>query len=982
VLEAWTASPARFREDANAEEELVRGGYRDRLVVELAQNAADAAARAGAPGRLSLRLETGAEGPATLIAANTGAPLDAAGVGSLSTLRASTKRTGPTVGRFGVGFAAVLAVSEAPQVHSTTGAVGWSTEFTRDAIAAVPELAAEADRRRGAVPVLRLPFEVAGQPPDGYDTAVVLPLRDAAALDLVTRLLAEVDDALLLALAGLDAIEIVTPDSRRELSAQRSGAWVTVRAGARVTRWRTVHRSGELPAEVVAERPVEERADWQLTWALPIEDDRPAPLPDTVRAVLHAPTPTDERLDLPALLLGSFPVDSSRRRVAPGRATDLLLDAAAEAYADLVAALAGAVGPAAAALIPGPVGVGEIDAQLRRTILEKLADRSFLPAADGGLPLRPRDAVLVADCGAELTEVLSPVLGGLLPPGWPSSALTRLGARRLSLAEVVDELAGIDRPPAWWRSCYSAVDGGDREALRGLPVPLADGRLVRDPREVLLPGDVDAQTLSALGLRVAHPEAVHPLLERLGARPATAEAVVDHPAVRGLVAGLIDGYPEEQQAVAEALLTLVGAAPWATRPWLAELPLPDLDGELTPAGELLLPGGALVDVLEPDALGVVDEKLLERFGPDALRAVGVLDSFAVVQDTDLPADPECADHDLDGEEEWLAAVAAAAGSGGPAIVVVFSAVRDLDLVAADRWPAALALLSGPDLRSLVTEPARVRRADGRGAELPSYTAWWLGEHPVLAGRRPRDLRAPDADLVLHGLWDEAPPGLDLFFARALGVRTGLAELLDRPDGPSELLARLADPGRHVGRKQLGVLYRALAAVAPERVPEQDYLRVPDGPRTRVVPADDVVVVDAPDLLALCADVALPVAVELAADLAEVLLLPLASERTPAPVLDAGEPVPVPVTVRDLLGPRCPAEYVEHETLRVAGPDGPVEVDWRWVGGHLHAATTRGLAFGLAWAAGAWERRWLVCAALEDPEQLPAALDEEDLTPRV
>ena len=44
------ASPARFREDANAEEDYALGGYRDRVVVELAQNAADAAARAGVPG--------------------------------------------------------------------------------------------------------------------------------------------------------------------------------------------------------------------------------------------------------------------------------------------------------------------------------------------------------------------------------------------------------------------------------------------------------------------------------------------------------------------------------------------------------------------------------------------------------------------------------------------------------------------------------------------------------------------------------------------------------------------------------------------------------------------------------------------------------------------------------------------------------------------------------------------------------------------
>src|SRR3954471_7190582 len=87
VLAAWTASPARFREDANAEEDFALGGYRDRLVVELAQNAADAALRAGAPGRLRLSLRDG-----VLLAANTGAPLDEAGIEGLSTLRVSAKR--------------------------------------------------------------------------------------------------------------------------------------------------------------------------------------------------------------------------------------------------------------------------------------------------------------------------------------------------------------------------------------------------------------------------------------------------------------------------------------------------------------------------------------------------------------------------------------------------------------------------------------------------------------------------------------------------------------------------------------------------------------------------------------------------------------------------------------------------------------------------------------------------------------------------
>ena len=137
VLAGWTASAARFREDANAEEDLVRGGYRDRLLVELAQNAADAAARAGVPGRL--RLELAGD---VLHAANTGAPLDADGVQGLASLRASAKRDeDASVGRFGVGFAAVLAVSDEPAVVSTDGGVLFSAERTRAEVAAVPGLA-------------------------------------------------------------------------------------------------------------------------------------------------------------------------------------------------------------------------------------------------------------------------------------------------------------------------------------------------------------------------------------------------------------------------------------------------------------------------------------------------------------------------------------------------------------------------------------------------------------------------------------------------------------------------------------------------------------------------------------------------------------------------------------------------------------------------------------------------------------------------
>src|SRR3954451_19186076 len=215
VLAAWSADPARFREDANAEEDLVRGGYRDRLLVELAQNAADAAGRGGVPGRLRLELSGD-----TLRVANTGAPLDAAGVEGLATLRASGKRdeTG-TVGRFGVGFAALLAGSDEPAVVSSTGSGVFSAPGPRPEVEAIPALAEEVERRRGSVPVLRLPWAADGKPPEGFATEVVLPLRPRAR-DAVGTPLAELPAELLLALPGLAAVHVVVDGAARTLTSE------------------------------------------------------------------------------------------------------------------------------------------------------------------------------------------------------------------------------------------------------------------------------------------------------------------------------------------------------------------------------------------------------------------------------------------------------------------------------------------------------------------------------------------------------------------------------------------------------------------------------------------------------------------------------------------------------------------------------------------------------------------------------------------
>ncbi|MEV0198641.1 hypothetical protein [Nonomuraea sp. NPDC050691] len=1035
VLAAWTASPARFREDANAEEDFALGGYRDRLIVELAQNAADAALRAGVPGVLRLTLRDG-----VLTAANTGAPLDATGVESLSTLRVSGKRgeTG-TAGRFGVGFAAVVSVCDEPSVGSReTGAVRWSRAETAALVSQTPALADELVSRAGHVPLLRLPFAAGPlEVPEGFDTLVRLPLRDEAAVTAVRRMLEETSPALPLGMPALTAIEIDVDGATRTVAADG---------------WHVVSDAGdfgpEQVAELFADRPTEERARpyWSVRWAVPVAAPsgagsggvgEPRPLPGTVPPVVHAPTPSDEPLDLPALLIASFPMATDRRHVAKGPLTDFLVERAADAYVRLLQELPRT--PALLDLVPALMGKGELDARIRRAILRRLPGTPLLPALSAPAPavqtpsfadaevyepdaewqvehpaperegdgwvVAGREAAVVAGSG-ELLAAVADFVPGLLPTGWPARhpAMASLGVRRVELAEVVDLLSGEaveGREPSWWRSLYDVLPADDPESLGALPVPLADGRLVRGPRGTLIldlggsgggssagaagsgggsgwgdrgsgaPGGSAGAglDLTPLGLRIVHPEAAHPALLRLGAAEATPRTILEDPLTREAVSQSLDS--PDPEPVARAVLSLVEAAGLAPgeAPWLAELALPATDGELYPAGELMLADGALARLVEPGGhLGVAAAELEETYGSRVLAAAGVLDGFAVVHDSDVLLDHDDCDHDLDGEDDWLDHVLDLLPDlDVPPVVPEFAAVRDLELVA--DWPAALALVARPPLRAAL-HPLRVE-----GVEVPSYTAWWLSNHPVLDGRRPRELRLPGADPLLQGLYADAPAGLDEGALAMLGVRTTLPELLASHGGPEELLDLMADASVEVDRAQLRALWMALATVDPARVEPPSRVRAVLRGDIVVAAADDAVVVEAPDLLQLVTDRPLVLAsYDMAEALSELLDLPLAGELTSGEVTSVGETRPVPPEVRSLL-PTAPETYVEHEKLLVDG----VACAWRYFEGMVHCTGVEGLARGLAWATGQWNDRLAVAALLRDPSAVPLLLAEADLS---
>ena len=921
ALAAWERNPDRFREDANSEEDHARGYYRDRVVVELAQNAADAAARAGQPGRLLLRLAP-VDGGWLLVAANTGTPLDAAGVASLASLRASAKRDPAAVGRFGVGFAAVRGVADQVSVASA-GGVHFSLAGTAAALASATEpLAAEVTSRGSWLPVLRLPFpgvlgEHSGVVEPGWDTSVVLTLRDEAAVVQVRRQLEAVDDGLLLALPALAEITVVTDEVPRRLADVGD-------------RWLVATRSGTVEPALLADRPVEEagRTGWQVTWAV-----RRGGATDP--GYVHAPTPTQEPCTVPALLIGTFALDPTRRHVAPGPLTDALVTEAGRTWADLLLTCrdGGVVDPLA--LLPTGLPAGSLDGALRHAVLEHTRKVPLFRPAGGGPYLPATDVLVLAGGGASPTAV------ALLGRSWP--ALVDLEPRHrhlvrmleLSQVELTDVVSGLPvREPAQVRDLYDALADSDPatlEELASIPVPLADGRTVHGARGLVLCESEPAalEALSGWGLRVVDPAAAHPLLERLGAQRLDDAGLLAHPVLRERVlAGDVDA-----GEVSQVVLSLVAAAlrsgPLAPEPWLGELLLEAEDGESVPARGLVLPGSDAQRWLDQEVLPAVAGALLERWGAQVLTTVGVRSGLAVLDVTDAPEEVL---ETLDGWEDYAAAVGA--GDGDDAL-----AIADLDAVRSDVWPEVLAgLAAGPSRRALA--PARIGARN-----VPSYATWWLRRRAGIGLDVPFAVTAATGRGVLAVL-PPAPAvvaGLDAQAQRWLGGVDTAADL--DASAWAEVLGGL-EPGTPVGAALAGHAWQALAGFArtDDLGPLAEITVLParlgDG-RLVVTPAEEVAVATTMWAQHPASAPLMVMPASEATAVAQALDLDLAQERAEGRVTSRGEAAATPEAVREVFD--VPADWVEHEDLRVDGES----VAWWVQGSQVHAATVAGLAHGLA-----------------------------------
>ncbi len=803
--------------------------------------------------------------------ANTGAPLDRDGVHALTALRASGKSTG--VGRFGVGFTAVLAVSDDVELRSTTGSLLFSADHTRAEIESagleVPAVGA---------PALRLAWATDERPSAGFDTEVVLRLRPdlhgPGVAALLARFAAEAVD-LLLELPALESIEIDGTVLRR--TARDLGDGLVELTVGHTTWWQ--YETGS------------------VRWLVPVVDGRVLPVTGDV---LRAPTRSDEELSLPALLIADVPMQPDRRRILPGAS-----------LADIVRGYAGFVASLPRDqrldLVPLPgFARGEVDAALREALVQELRTQPWVPAADPDADdLVPTRATVVSELTGELADALADVVPGLVDPQLSgprfASALAAVDVHRIGLARIAELLGGHEREPSWWHTLYGAleplvVDALTVEELAAVPVPLADGRTVTGPRTTVTGTDLghtlDGATAALDWVRLVHPDAAHPLLNRLGAERATAGDLLTDPALRARIEDIDYDDPTAATELVSVVLALVGLATPDARPaWLGELPLPDADGDLVPADELLLPGAPLADVLVEDSpFGTVDPALVDRVGEEPLRALGVGWGFALLR-AELPTGPE---HDLDDEHTWWDTLA-----DDPETLI---AVRDLDLVDPARWPRALTLLADdPDTAAALSD------RDG-------YTAWWLRRHAEVDGRPLGLLRAPDDD-TFAGLLDV----LDHPAAPALAPALAPASV-DDTELAAVLLDRLADPERTATPDVVTRTHRLLAAAAARGVLDLDELGLPARVRSlagTVTEPDVALVLDRPHLGAVVPSERIVLgAFDTASALADLLDLPLASAAIHAEVLGDGD-----VSAWD----REPDAVLACAALGLPLPNGPVVV---------------------------------------------------------
>ncbi|MBD0024012.1 DEAD/DEAH box helicase [Gordonia pseudamarae] len=431
ALKTYALNPARVEEDANSEIRIHQGGYGDRQLFELVQNAADELRdEPYRGGRIEVILTD-----THLYCANEGNPIAPEGADTILRMGVSRKRGGQ-IGRFGVGVKSVLSVCHTPQFFSTSGSFGfdadWSADLIRKAVAGGTGSRGRSPIDVTDTPVLRLAREldmVAERRQDQIldsllnwaSTVVRLPLIPGAAKNLAgninrkaVRNTAHVDEFPSLFQLFSPHVGTIVLEDQRSLPAFRRTMRVsemspltivhTSTSGSKdaFDRYRVFSVEHTVPDEVRAHAgELHDRAILEVSWAVP--DYRVDPTGDkqirqvsTERGEFWAYFPTKYATTLSGVVNAAWKTNEDRQNLLEGAAlNDELLDVTSQLVIDSLPELVVAEDPAAyLTLLPGRPRESESPnwacLYLTRNIWRLAAVSPSIPNQDGNLQ-RPAD---------------------------------------------------------------------------------------------------------------------------------------------------------------------------------------------------------------------------------------------------------------------------------------------------------------------------------------------------------------------------------------------------------------------------------------------------------------------------------------------------------------------------------------------------------------------------------------------------------------
>lgn len=327
ALKAYRANTHLVAEHGNQEDSYRTGGYADRQVLELVQNAADALHRGGTSGRVEVRLVDG-----VLYCANEGEPFTQSGLEAVCHAFLSSKR-GEEIGRFGLGFKSVLGVSDAPQIFSRSVSFGFDAAEARSELVKISPAAKQ-------YPVLRMPAlldateafatdPVLAELADWAQTVIRLPLTSR--IEQLQERLVKFRTEFLLFARSVSTLCLVFPDEEGNLSERvhtcqelADGTLQLTDRDGDISSWRVwadTHTPSEAALAEVGEAIRREQV--RVSYAVPLSGARPIgefwaffPLKDvtSTRGIINAP----------------WRVNDDRTNLLKGTFNDELLDVAAE----------------------------------------------------------------------------------------------------------------------------------------------------------------------------------------------------------------------------------------------------------------------------------------------------------------------------------------------------------------------------------------------------------------------------------------------------------------------------------------------------------------------------------------------------------------------------------------------------------------------------------------------------------------------------